>query len=148
MRDSSSSAEQFKAIDTTVVEWDKSFNPKLGVELGRLMLRKDPKNGAEIRMIRYPKGVVNPEHTHPCGHGIFVLEGKLRTHEGTYGPGTWVWFPQDERLVAGRAEAHLGDSRRLRGAHQGVWHGATDESDMVGIFITDGAFDIFYKDDE
>jgi quercetin dioxygenase-like cupin family protein len=95
--------EQYTTIDTTVVEWDKSFNPKLGVELGRLMLRKDPKNGAEIRMIRYPKGVVNPEHTHPCGHGIFVLEGKLRTHEGTYGPGTWVWFPQGERFVAGRA---------------------------------------------
>ncbi len=115
--------EQYTTIDTTVVEWDKSFNPKLGVELGRLMLRKDPKNGAEIRMIRYPKGVVNPEHTHPCGHGIFVLEGKLRTHEGTYGPGTWVWFPQDEIME----------------------HGATGEGYLVFIFITDGAFDIFYK---
>ena len=90
------------------------------------MLRKDPKNGAEIRMIRYPKGIVNPEHTHPCGHGIFVLEGKLRTHRGTYGPGTWVWFPEGETME----------------------HGATDEGDMTGIFITDGAFDIFYIDAE
>ena len=126
MSDSNPSPEQYTAIDTKSVEWDKSFNPKLGVDLGRLMLRKDPKNGAEIRMIRYPKGIVNPEHTHPCGHGIFVLEGKLRTHRGTYGPGTWVWFPEGEIME----------------------HGATDEGDMIGIFITDGAFDIFYKDDE
>ena len=121
-----SNPEQYTVIDTKAVEWDKSFNPKLGVDLGRLMLRKDPINGAEIRMIRYPKGIVNPEHTHPCGHGIFVLEGKLRTHRGTYGPGTWVWFPEGETME----------------------HGATDEGDMTGIFITDGAFDIFYSDAE
>lgn len=126
MSNSNPNPGQYTVIDTKTVEWDKSFNPKLGVDLGRLMLRKDPKNGAEIRMIRYPKGVVNPEHTHPCGHGIFVLEGKLRTHRGTYGPGTWVWFPEGETME----------------------HGATDEGDMIGIFITDGAFDIFYKEDE
>ena len=118
--------EQYTVIDTKAVEWDKSFNPRLGVDLGRLMLRKDPDNGAEIRMIRYPQGIVNPKHTHPCGHGIFVLEGKLRTHKGTYGPGTWVWFPEGETME----------------------HGATDEADMTGIFITDRAFEIFYKDDE
>jgi quercetin dioxygenase-like cupin family protein len=65
------------------------------------MLRKDPDSGAEIRMIRYPKGVLNPEYTHPCGHGTLVLEGKLRTHHGTYGPGTWVWFPQGEPMEHG-----------------------------------------------
>ena len=27
-------------------------------------------------------------------------------------------------------------------------HGATDEGDIVGIFIIDGAFDIHYKDEE
>ena len=76
------------------------------------MLRKDPDSDAEIRMLRYPKGVLNPEHTHPVGHGIFVLEGKLQTDNRTYGPGTWVWFPQGETIELG----------------------ATDESDMVGIF--------------
>lgn len=124
--DNNASENVYNVIDTGSIEWDRSFNPTLGVDLGRLMLRKDPKNGAEIRMIRYPKGIVNPEHTHPCGHGIFVLEGKLRTHRGTYGPGTWVWFPEGETME----------------------HGATDEGDMTGIFITDGAFDIFYSDAE
>ena len=110
--DNNASENVFNAIDTGTTEWDLSHNPKLGVDLGRLMLRKDPDTGAEIRMIRYPKGVLNPEHTHPCGHGIFVLEGKLQTHNGTYGPGTWVWFPQGETIE----------------------HGATGEGDMVGIF--------------
>ena len=116
--------EQFHAIDTRATPWEAMHNPKLGVALGRLMLRKDPKSGAEIRMIRYPKGVVNPAHTHPCGHGIFVLEGRLKTHRGTYGPGTWVWFPHGEVME----------------------HGATDEGDVTGIFITDGEFEIWYRD--
>ncbi|MEX0762012.1 MAG: cupin domain-containing protein [Dehalococcoidia bacterium] len=119
-----STDEQFTVIDTTAVEWEDSFNPRLGVALGRLMLRKDPGTGAEIRMIRYPKGIVNPAHTHPCGHGIFVLTGTLRTHRGDFGPGTWVWFPKGEVME----------------------HGATEEGDVTGIFITDGEFDIYYRD--
>ena len=86
--DNNAGENVFNAIDTGSTEWDLSHNPKLGIDLGRLMLRKDPDSRAEIRMIRYPKGVLNPEHTHPCGHGIFVLEGKLQTHNRTYGPGT------------------------------------------------------------
>ena len=118
--------DSYYSIDTRETEWDASYNPKLGVSLGRLMLREDPKNGSEIRMIRYPKGVLNPAHTHPCGHGIFVLEGTLQTHGGTYGPGSWVWFPQGEVME----------------------HGATIDADVVGIFITDGPFEIHYVDDK
>jgi len=57
---------------------------------------------------------------------IFVLKGKLRTYNGVYGPRTWVWFPQGETME----------------------HGATDEGDMVGIFITDGVFEIHYNDEK
>lgn len=117
------SSDEYYAIDTAKTQWEASHNPKLGVDLGRLMLRKDPRTAAETRMIRYPKGVINPAHTHPCGHGIFVLEGTLKTHRGEYGPGTWVWFPKGEVME----------------------HGATDEADVVGIFITDGAFTITYE---
>ena len=119
--------------------WDKSFNPKSGVDLGRLMLRKNPKNGAEIRMIRYPKGIV--EHLAPCVHshpgaransarhgralgtGSSSWKANFRTHQGTYGPGTWVWFPRGEIME----------------------HGAPDAGDMTGIFIADGACDIFFS---
>ena len=36
----------YNLIDTKSREWDVSHNPKLGVDLGRLMLRKDPGNGS------------------------------------------------------------------------------------------------------
>ena len=91
MSEPNSDPEQYTTIDTRAVEWDRSFNLKLGVDLGRLMLRKDPINGAEIRMIRYLKGIVNPEHTHPCGHGFlfwkanFVPTGAHMGPEHRYG---------------------------------------------------------------
>ena len=115
-------ADEFTVIDTNTSEWGGRFNPKLGLAAPRLDLHLDRATGAEIRMIRYPKGVLNPNHTHPCGHGIFVLEGNLRTHRGTFGPGTWVWFPKGEVME----------------------HGATGEGDVVGLFITDSAFEIHY----
>ncbi len=116
---------EFHAIQTSDLStWDTVFNPKMGAEIGRLMLRTEPETGAEIRMIRYPMGVVNPAHTHPCGHGIFVLDGVLRTHKGDFGPRTWVWFPKGEIME----------------------HGATEDGDVIGVFITDGEFDIFYEE--
>jgi len=42
---------------------------------------------------RYPKGYYKTWHRHTMGHGIFVLEGKLRTEDGIYGPGSFVWYP-------------------------------------------------------
>jgi hypothetical protein len=71
--DNNAEANQYNVIGTKSVEWDVSHNPKLGVDLGRLMLRTDTTDGTEVRMIRYPKGVLNPEHTQPRGHGIFAL---------------------------------------------------------------------------
>ena len=32
----------------------------------------------EVRLVRYPAGAINPSHTHPCAHGMYVLEGTLR----------------------------------------------------------------------
>ena len=117
--------DEFHAIQTSDLStWDTVFNPVMEAEIGRLMLRKDPETGAEIRMIRYPRGVINPAHTHPCGHGIFVLEGMLCTHKGDFGPRSWVWFPKGEIMK----------------------HGATEDGDVIGVFITDGEFDIFYEE--
>ena len=42
---------------------------------------------------------MNPARTHPCGHGGHVLEADLVTHKGTFGPGTFVWFPVADAMV-------------------------------------------------
>jgi hypothetical protein len=51
-----------------------------------------------------------------------VLEGVLKTHAGTFGPGNFVWFP--EGMV--------------------MEHGATPENDVTILFITNKPFDIHY----
>ncbi len=113
---------QFVAINTEEVPWEERFNEKLGRALFRKDLFTDRETGAEIRLVRYPAGVVNPRHTHPCGHGMYVLAGNLVTDKGTFGPGTFVWFPEGEVME----------------------HGASSEADVTVLFITNKAFRIDY----
>lgn len=113
---------EFYAIDTNHQPWEPRFNEKLGRELFRKMLYTDPQSGAEIRLVRYPAGVINPRHTHPCGHGMYVLEGTLVTHKGEYGPGHFVWFPEGEVME----------------------HGASAAGDATVLFITNKSFRIDY----
>ena len=54
--------------------------------------------------------------------GMYVLEGNLVTHAGTFGPGTFVWFPEGEVME----------------------HGASAEGDVVVVFITNKPFRIDY----
>ena len=119
---SSPDARSMYAIDTARVPWEERFNERIGRPLFRKVLYTDPVNGAEIRLVRYPAGVINPLHTHPCGHGMFVLEGRLVTHKGSHGPGSFVWFPEGEPME----------------------HGASPEADVVVLFITNKAFRIDY----
>ena len=113
-------------IDTHTMQWEERFNEKIGRALFRKELYTDPETGALIRLVRYPAGVINPRHTHPCGHGMYVLEGKLVTHVGTFGPGTFVWFPEGEVME----------------------HGASSEGDVTVLFVTNKAFRIDYVEEE
>jgi quercetin dioxygenase-like cupin family protein len=70
-------ASQFIAINTQEIPWEERFNEKLGRALFRKDLFLDPETGIEIRLVRYPSGVINPSHIHPCGHGMYVLDGTL-----------------------------------------------------------------------
>lgn len=114
----------YYALDTDSLPWEERPNEHIGRTLYRKMLYTDPETGSDIRLVRYPAGVINPAHTHPCGHGMYVLEGELVTHQGTYGPGTFVWFPEGEVME----------------------HGATAKADVVVLFITNKAFRIDYVD--
>lgn len=112
----------FTAIDTNEMPWEDRFNERIGKSLFRKELFNDPETGMGIRLVRYPAGIINPNHTHPCGHGMFVLEGTLATHRGTYGPGSFVWFPEGEAME----------------------HGATADGDVTVVFITNKSFQIDY----
>ena len=88
-------------INSNSLPWEERFNEKIGRALYRKNLFTDTETGMEIRLVRYPAGIINPRHTHPCAHGMYVLEGTLVTHEGRYGEGSFVWFPEGETMQHG-----------------------------------------------
>lgn len=112
------------AIDANALPWEERFNERIGASLFRKNLVTDPDTGMEIRLVKYPAGIINPQHTHPCAHGMYVLQGQLATHAGTFGPGSFVWFPEGETME----------------------HGATAEGDVIVVFITNKPFRIDYVD--
>ena len=118
------SPDTFFAINTLEQPWEERFNERIGKALFRKNLYTDPASGAEIRLVRYPAGIINPRHTHPCGHGMYVLEGTLVTHNGSFGLGTFVWFPEGEVME----------------------HGASADGDVIVLFITNKSFRIDYVD--
>ena len=118
----SSNSSQFLAVDATKLPWEERFSDAIGKAIFRKELFSDPDTGMLVRLVRYPAGVINPAHTHPCRHGMYVLEGTLVTHKGRFGPGCFVWFPEGEVME----------------------HGATAERDVVVVFITNKPFRIDY----
>ena len=110
------------AINAAEMPWEERFNERIGKSLFRKNLFIDQETGMEIRLVRYPAGIINPAHTHPCGHGMYVLEGTLVTHAGSFPPGSFVWFPEGETMD----------------------HGASADGDMIVVFITNKPFRIDY----
>jgi quercetin dioxygenase-like cupin family protein len=111
------------AVDSRLLAWEERHIEPIQAKVYRKDLYTDPGTGMEIRLVRYPAGVVNPAHTHPCAHGMYVLEGQLETHAGVYGPGSFVWFEEGEVMR----------------------HGATAEADVTVLFITNKPFSIHYR---
>lgn len=113
---------EFIALDSKELPWEPRWNEALQKTLFRKNLVTDSDTGMEVRIVKYPAGVINKLHTHPCAHGMYVLEGTLVTNKGSYGPGHFVWFPEGEVME----------------------HGATAEEDVVVLFITNKPFEIHY----
>ncbi|HVU51838.1 MAG TPA: cupin domain-containing protein [Polyangia bacterium] len=111
-------------VDTNAMPWEERPNERIGRPLYRKFLVDDPETGMGVRLTRYPAGVINPWHTHPCAHGMYVLEGTLVTSAGRFGPGTFVWFPEGALMQ----------------------HGASAEGDVTVVFITNKPFDITYAE--
>jgi quercetin dioxygenase-like cupin family protein len=113
---------KIEVVDPSKVEWSETLIEHIGRPFYIKPLLNEPETGMGVVMLRYPAGFTNPHHTHPCGHGMYVLEGKLVTHRGEFGPGTFVWFPEGETMQ----------------------HGASPDQDMVALFITNKPFGIEY----
>src|SRR5436305_700427 len=111
------------AIDANALPWEERFNEKLGRALYRKNLVVDPDTGMEVRHVRYAKSVINVKHTHTCAHGMYVLEGTLLADGKSFGPGSFVWFPEGMEME----------------------HGASGAGDVTVLFITNKPFEIHYR---
>ena len=116
-------ARQFRSVDPAMVGWREVPLPSKQ-NLYTKTLLADAQTATGVDILRYPAGVVTPVHTHPHGHGMYILQGKLVTNHGTFGPGMFVWFPEGEA----------------------IFHGAAAEQDTVVLFIRHEPFDINFTD--
>jgi quercetin dioxygenase-like cupin family protein len=112
---------EFHSVNPSDLAWRANGN-RDRVTYYMKPLDHDDHTGEVTMLVRYPAGQINPPHTHPVGHGMYVLQGKLVTNRGTFGPGTYEWFPPDEV----------------------VWHGAGPDEDVVVIFMTHDGMSIDY----
>lgn len=114
------------SVDTNAIPWSLIPIPELDHQLPVKPLIQDAETGMSAMKIKYEAGFTNKWHTHNTGHGMYVLDGILNTHKGAFGPGEFVWFPEGERM----------------------FHGATDDNDVIFIFMTNKQFDIHYEANE
>ena len=110
------------ALDTNRMPWGALDAYQLNAKIPVKDLLNDPDTGMQIFKIRYERGFVNVSHYHHCAHYMYVLDGILHTHDGDYGPGSFVSFPEGLTMH----------------------HGATAENDVDILFITNKPFDIHY----
>ena len=113
------------AIDVNKTEWEERPQPS-GKSYFRKMLVWDHEEGIRVNMAKYPAGYVTTWHTHPCAHGMLVMEGTLCTSDGNFGPGTFVWHPEGVLME----------------------HGAPPDEDVTVLFITNKPFSIDFVDKE
>ena len=103
----------FKAVDSESLQWNRNQAAQSDVTYFMKPLFEDQRTGDRVLLVRYPPGEINPSHFHPAAHGMYVLQGTLVTHRGTFGPDTYVWFPPNEVM----------------------WHGASPDQELVVLFL-------------
>jgi quercetin dioxygenase-like cupin family protein len=107
----------FAAVTVASLDWRRNQLHQDAVTYFMKPLFRDQSCGLAVTLIRYPAGQINPAHSHPIGHGMYVLQGSLVTHRGTFGPNTFVWFPSGEVMT----------------------HGAGDDEDLLMLFVASDA---------
>jgi len=116
------SAGQVRSWDTNTMPWEIRHIDELDGDLAAKQLIEDPGTGMSVMKMKYFAGFTNEWHTHPCAHGMYVLDGVLKTHAGSFGPGSFVWFPEGMEME----------------------HGATQDNDVTFLFIANKPVDIHY----
>jgi len=114
--------KELQSVDTNTMPWGENYIEQLQAGIPVKQLIDDPDTGMSVLKIKYVAGFTNVWHRHNCSHGMYVLDGILKTHAGDFGPGSFIWFPEGMLME----------------------HGATQDNDVTLLFITNKPFDIRY----
>lgn len=126
MADEERSPDEVRSWDPNTMPWQVRHIDELDADLAVKPLLEDPDTGMSVMKLKYFAGFTNTWHTHTCAHGMYVLDGVLETSAGSFGPGEFVWFPEGQVMQ----------------------HGATQDNDVVVLFITNKPLDIHYLPSE
>jgi len=77
-------------IDTQRMAWEPSPS---GSVWRKPLYRRGGEVGPVTSLVRYAPGGVFPEHAHPEGEEILVLQGEFADEHGRYPQGTWIRSP-------------------------------------------------------
>ncbi len=82
-------------IDTGALDWQPS--PSASVWRKRLYLDGPVEDGRVTSIVRYDANSAFPEHDHPDGEEIFVLDGTFSDEHGDYPAGSYLLNPEGFR---------------------------------------------------
>ena len=85
--------------------WEIRHIDELDGDLAAKPLIEDPDTGMSVMKMKYIAGFTNEWHTHNCAHGMYVLDGILKTHAGSFGPGRAGGAPRVKEELAGQGPA-------------------------------------------
>ena len=109
-------------FDLNTMPWETLTDEHVGATFKDLKMVLDERTGMRVNLSVYPAGYYKPKHIHSCAHGIYVISGTLKTDEGEFGPGAFVWYPEGTVMS----------------------HGATDREACVFLYIQDKAGELTY----
>lgn len=124
MSDEQAPHGEVQSWNPNTMPWEVRHIDELDADLAVKPLVSDPDTGMSVMKLKYFAGFTNTWHTHHCAHGMYVLDGVLKTSAGSFGPGEFVWFPEGQVME----------------------HGATQDNDVTVLFITNKPLDIHYVD--
>lgn len=82
-----------RVVDSRSADWQPGDAP--GREV--LPLYADADHPEKMRLVRLGPGTMVPEHDHPDGEEVYVIDGEIADEDGTYGQGSWMRFPDGSR---------------------------------------------------
>ena len=93
LRQYAGTGRQQLALDTDALPWEPGSAPGIVYKT----LYRQEGFPERVRLVRFDPGAQAPDHAHPGGEEIFVLEGGLSDEDGDYSAGTWARFPDGSR---------------------------------------------------